>query len=126
MAFRLDPSLFIYTSQKRYFTTIPFQLNQRKNPQPKTDVLKVEKIIKKKPSKHFESSIIMDQNKDSPRNSVYQRRRTYIPNFNPNFRSRHPDFFSKKRMICDCKLEFLDAGAYEKHMKNKHPDKNPQ
>lgn len=75
--------------------------------------------------------------------------RNFQPNFQPNYspqnfspRANHqnspvrfqndtmyfqprknPDFFSKPRMICDCKLEFLDAGAYAKHMKNTHPDK---
>lgn len=63
----------------------------------------------------------MDRNKNSPRGGAYTRRSNYYPNYS----RKHPDFFSKKRMICDCKLEFLDAGAYEKHMKSKHPEQNP-
>lgn len=61
----------------------------------------------------------MDRNKNSPRDCAYFRRTRY------SYHSKKdPDFFSKKRMICDCKLEFTDVGAFEKHMKNKHPDQN--
>lgn len=59
----------------------------------------------------------MDRNKNSPRNCVYSRRTTYT-----YYSNKNPDFFSKKRMICGCNLEFLDAGAYAKHMKKTHPD----
>lgn len=61
----------------------------------------------------------MDRNKNSPRDCVYSRRTSYS-----NYTKKNPDFFSAKRMICDCKMEFLDAGAFAKHMKNKHPDKS--
>lgn len=60
----------------------------------------------------------MDPNKNSPRERTYSRRSYSY------YSTQSPDFFSKKRMICDCNLEFLDAGAYAKHMKNKHPEKN--
>lgn len=54
-------------------------------------------------------------NQSSPRNYyMYPPQRNYSP--------RNPDFFARPRMYCSCKLEFLDAGAFQKHLKASHSD----
>lgn len=43
---------------------------------------------------------------------------TKKPSANCIGRSKPPDFFSKRRFYCSCSLEWLDEGAYIKHMQN--------
>lgn len=46
---------------------------------------------------------------------------TRKPSANLTARCKVPDFFSKRRFYCSCALEWLDEGAYIKHMQqHKH------
>lgn len=58
----------------------------------------------------------MNQNSNSPRSYMCPPRRSY------GHSPRKPDFFSRPRMICSCNLEFLDAGAFQKHLKASHAE----
>lgn len=68
-----------------------------------------------------------NQNPNSPRNYLnpnLNSPRYYMYPPQHNYSPRKPDFFSRPRMICSCKLEFLDAGAFQKHLNASHAE-NP-